>query len=213
MNEKLAANVLRNWERFVDGLQQVTQVQADIEVGSRHGGPCVLAQIGALQTAVLVLLGLENILPRVSAFCLATPRAPQGMCTAASVWTTPWPRRQARVKGLSRSRSLGFTQAAYLTVKDVRSGLAHQQAEAAAMLAVGAASGRRGALAAVAGLLARLSAANAARIAITCARRPGRPGGIASPMPPTAWYASTRVWHVNARSPDSRSAKQRCRSR
>lgn len=32
MNEKLSGNVLRNWDRFVDGLQDVTIIQGDIEV-------------------------------------------------------------------------------------------------------------------------------------------------------------------------------------
>jgi hypothetical protein len=32
VNEKLSGNVLRNWDRFVDGLQDVTVIQGNIEV-------------------------------------------------------------------------------------------------------------------------------------------------------------------------------------
>ncbi len=31
VNERLAANVLRNWERFVEGLHDVTIIQRDVE--------------------------------------------------------------------------------------------------------------------------------------------------------------------------------------
>ncbi len=40
INEKLAANVVSNWERFVGGLQQVTHVQADIEVTTAPRSAC-----------------------------------------------------------------------------------------------------------------------------------------------------------------------------
>lgn len=33
VNEKLAGNVVANWQRFVDGLYDVTVIQRDIEVG------------------------------------------------------------------------------------------------------------------------------------------------------------------------------------
>ena len=34
VNEKLSGNVLRNWDRFVDGLQDVTVIQGNIEVAA-----------------------------------------------------------------------------------------------------------------------------------------------------------------------------------
>lgn len=77
-------------------------------------------------------------------------------------------------------------QAAYLAVKDARGGMAQRQAEAAAGAAIGAAARRRTALADVASLLARLSAAKAARIAVTCA--PRLPGRRPSVLPPAFFW-------------------------
>jgi hypothetical protein len=46
VNEKLSGNVLRNWDRFVDGLQDVTVIQGNIEVPpmlNAPNGPCSCA--------------------------------------------------------------------------------------------------------------------------------------------------------------------------
>ena len=67
INERLAAAVLRNWEGFVDGLQEVTVVQADIEVTTLH----FFANRGP---EAAIVNACQDQFPKVGLYCLQQHR-------------------------------------------------------------------------------------------------------------------------------------------